>query len=42
MSIKAKVEYNQINQIKNIVLNNNQKNIINLNEMDKKINNIIR
>ena len=39
MSIKAKVEYNQINQIKNIVLNNNQKNIINLNEMDKKINN---
>ena len=39
MSIKAKVEYNQINQIKNIVLNNNLKNSIALNEMDKKINN---
>ena len=39
MSIKAKVEYNQINQIKKMVLNNNLKNSIDLNEMDKKINN---
>ena len=39
MSIKAKVEYKQINQIKNIVLNNNLKNSVDLNEMDKKNNN---
>jgi hypothetical protein len=39
MSIKAKVECNEINQIKNIVLNNNLKNSIALNELNKKINN---